>query len=868
MAAPSVTGYQSIINSGVFCDVIQNHSGFLQDFNTLANYHRAQCSINRTFASGTYYFHNTVGDDVAGDGSIASPYQTLTKASGIAASLGGHFKLLFARNSVWVDPTGLNISDRYNVAVGDYGSTTGRIPLFTAFRDVGAFTNKLGSPVSGVEKIDLTNTPFSGNIIEWVAEGNNYEPSFLANPYIEYAGSGTLHQAPSGGYYWASGINLLYVKPLVPLTASSVIRATNAKQAGLVIEDRPNTSGSTTIGNVTAHNIRCDGYGFRRTDPSVYGIRLGGPNTQVWASGLEQYYSAYHNIVCVANGGATTMPTRWLIEGCNAGYSKPNGAAAIITTYAMYNALGNLEVLYHQNNCLGGGLATKEIASTGAYGTSYYAHSDGGAGHNNALCIGLNNRNIASGNRPATVPTQFGNTMVLNGRHNVTGYKSIIVGDINDRFVDRGEFPALNNTIYMRGTYGHDLRNQVVFPNHNMIATGIYGGVIFHDNIMRMRIDLNGFTAGFSAMFSQASHNGDRNYDHAATFDYNNIHIDRAANQAFTYGDLVGTGNAAYHGGQLIFTNNILTTLASGVSVWINVPNRIPTYGNGANISGGLFRNAGYSMDTTDYAPNGFPAMVNGVAPCFNIQMGVSDLVATGTRPKLGNAVYRAGSGGLDSTFTPTVDYYGLPRTSLFSIGAFEDAAVPLTQVNGSGIWNSGRTTNTVAWSDPTPFGVSGYIIEKNISGSGTTSGFYPFASGQLYVDNFGTPDFYSYRITPVNENGEAGQTSAYFNVSVPITEGIQKAHAGIINDGRHVKQAVIKGYDTTRNVPGNNFTGDISKLDDRNPTSSGRTIYGIPLNTNNVLDTHTIITSSGDLGKTAKRATFRNGFRNIQKNN
>ncbi len=869
MAVPSITGYEQIITGGAFVDAVANHSGFLNQCYELFNFHRNVCSRDRTFASGTFYVSSSRGNDNAAlfgypIGSSGSPFRTLAAVSGAIAPLGGHYRVRLARGDKWIDPTGLNIDNHYNVCMDDYGNPADRIPLVTAFKSVNAFTNKQGTAVSGVEQIALASTDFANGKIEWVQEGDDYAPEFF-QPYIEYATSGELHQAPAGGYYWASGFNQLYVKPYSALTSASVIRATNSPLVGVGVNSSIDVSGDTRLGVGTMCNIRADGFGMNRISSSVYGISFGGQNSQVWASGLQQFYSWYHNIGYLGTGGANTMRTRVLMEACNAGYCKPQGNSPTSTAYVQYSVLGNSEFLYYRNNCLGGGIKSKElIATTGSFGSSFYGHTAGPPAIH-ALCIALENRNYASGNRPAVVPTMFGDVPNLSGRHNVTGYRVYVIADDNDPKMVNANFPSNNNTVYMRSQWNHDLRGQVVFTNAALIASGLYGGTIFEANKMNIDITLSSFSGGFSSMFSRTGFDGDANYDYSVTFDSNNIFVKRQTNQGFLLGDIASTGNVAFHGNKLIFTNNIITTNTSGTFLYPNVVNRVPTYINGS-VTGGMFRNVAFGLETADLGAGfGLAGFILG-APTQNAILADAQTVVTGIRPAVGNPAFRTASGYNAAIITPSVDYNNLPRTGLFSIGALEDAPVPVAPVIVSGFVLPNHQSDQIIWRDPNLFTGSGYIVEKALIPAVATSGGSPTTSGNNYIDtSFRLGNNYSYRVSAFNENSEASPYSDYFYIYSTFGNGVQAITTGVFNNTSVYKQSVIKSTVVARNVPNSDIFVDNSKLGDRIENVASRNIYGSGTVTVST-PTYTRVAASGDLGKKANRGTWRMGYKNVEK--
>lgn len=275
-------------------------------------------------ARGTTYYFAQSGNDTTGNGSEATPWQTIAKAQTTLTASSGNIALVFKRGDTWEEQTGLNV-DKNNVTVGAYGSTGAR-PLWNNFANKFASGGTLWTLASGNRY--TTTVADIGGIREQLNR--------LDKAYRKVSSTGEVESTPNS-YYWAS--NTLH------------LHATNA--AGTAVD--PDTiafeytlaaatddSGIDVAAGVTGvriDSIRCDGWGLDGAAVNQeYGIKAQTSGTNVVAvTNCEAYYSARHNLG--HNAGAAASGGFVLWSGCRYGYCTEPVAA----TWVSYCGLGGQE---------------------------------------------------------------------------------------------------------------------------------------------------------------------------------------------------------------------------------------------------------------------------------------------------------------------------------------------------------------------------------------------------------------------------------------------------------------------------------------------------------------------------------------------
>ena len=112
-------------------------SSFINNLNT--NYSNFNISFNAAITQTNTLYVSNVGSDSSGNGSVVSPYATLTKVSAV---LTDDTKILIAKGSTFINDK-LNLSGRSNVFVDSYGG--GDAPILTGLKTVTGWTNLGGN---------------------------------------------------------------------------------------------------------------------------------------------------------------------------------------------------------------------------------------------------------------------------------------------------------------------------------------------------------------------------------------------------------------------------------------------------------------------------------------------------------------------------------------------------------------------------------------------------------------------------------------------------------------------------------------------------------------------------------------------------
>lgn len=358
LAAPVAWGVDPLSPPGVLTPAWQRW------YDALLAMRLAECPRER---STTFHFAAD-GDDAMGDGSIASPFQSLAKAQQILdAHPQGDVALLFRRGDVWRMPasatqsTSALVANAPNVTIADYG--TGDKPVLTAFRtiDPASWQPAPGNPSLFVTAAAVDTT--------WVKDAlAPFEPFVQTFSTIECA-------ANERSFFYDQPSGLLYVNPPTsdpdPRTGSIAYEAT-----------RPTASGVRLRGDGSrVENIVAFGFGMWFTTPSqVHGIDLfvTGDRRAV-AVGCESYYGSSHLMVHAASGTSGGIAT---FVSCVAGFATPNIPGGE-TIFNAFSQTGGHQIIWDRCEARFGRLpSTRWSWESTSASRSFFSH--GGTGNADA----------------------------------------------------------------------------------------------------------------------------------------------------------------------------------------------------------------------------------------------------------------------------------------------------------------------------------------------------------------------------------------------------------------------------------------------------------------------------------------------------
>ena len=342
-------------------------------YNTLKN---ARLDYSMQPRAQTFYFSST-GNDATGNGSQASPWQSLSKARSVLTQTGGNVALLFKRGDEFYDSVGLTVNQTF-VTIGAWGDTNLPKPMLSAFTNKYAANTNLWTQVPGTNSW-TTSAP---NRIGWIRDATNDVARLSALTYVQTASAAA---ATSRSWTWNNGT--LYLNPGIGVNPNTI----NWEAVGDVAQDGILMSGDG--GLIT--DIRADGWGaVAGTQYQNWGIKVATANNwSVVVMNTESYYNGRHGTSTHSYMPDSSGGFALLINNIS-GYT--NATAAQTTVFNMFSPKGGNEVLSEGNtvrfgklpdfNLIGGGLDTQTPA--------FFGHTGGQAGQTISLVISMNDRVI------------------------------------------------------------------------------------------------------------------------------------------------------------------------------------------------------------------------------------------------------------------------------------------------------------------------------------------------------------------------------------------------------------------------------------------------------------------------------------------
>lgn len=273
----------------------------------------------------TFYFSQE-GDDETGDGSIANPWKSLSKAQFTLLSTGGDVALLFRRGDEWNSSTGLNVPF-HNVTIGAYGDPNLAKPLFSAFTIKFNAGANLWTQAAGTNRW-TTSAP---SRIGWIRDATSDAARLSAFTYVQSAAAVA---ATARSWYWDGAV--LHFNPGAGVNPNLV----DYEATGDVNVDGINVGGDGCL----VIDIRCDGWGAVATKSyQAFGIKLSNyASSSAVVMNCEAYYNGRHGIS--VHGSQLDSGGFHAIVNSVTGYTNATGSG--VTQFNNFMPTGQNEAIF------------------------------------------------------------------------------------------------------------------------------------------------------------------------------------------------------------------------------------------------------------------------------------------------------------------------------------------------------------------------------------------------------------------------------------------------------------------------------------------------------------------------------------------
>lgn len=278
----------------------------------------------------TTVFFAPNGDDVSGDGSIASPYRSISKANAVIQASVGNLRIRFHSGSVFRSTYGLVVS-KPSVTVDSYRTSNDPYslpkPRLTRFEPEVPNSQWLPTAWPGVYQVNV-NDP-----VAWIKFSGDERTVFRRMVTLEDC------QSTQGTWFWAGGILTVHSFSDLSLrdTDRRIEYVLKNQECGIWVKDVP---------NVRLHDLQIEGFGAGTPgDHSYpgYGIRsdAAGSNRLV-VTECETYYNGRHSMCKVGDvvGGSLVLvrcKMGWLVnDGINAVSFSAFGGQELVTCDCEY----------------------------------------------------------------------------------------------------------------------------------------------------------------------------------------------------------------------------------------------------------------------------------------------------------------------------------------------------------------------------------------------------------------------------------------------------------------------------------------------------------------------------------------------------
>lgn len=308
---------------------------------------------------GTTVYFSTSGDDSTGNGTFASPWQSISKVNTYLAANLSNVAVLLKRGDVWTGTTGIDIpTGATNVTVGSYG--TGAAPFLNAY----------------------SSTMASGGTLWTLASGNRYTAS-ISQPgdfreqlnrekaYRRVASTAEVESTPNS-YYWSGGTMHVHATNAAGTAVDPDTIAFEYTLASTTADTGVDIASGAT--NIRVDGIRAEGFGCNGSVGSNqnYQMRSNASGTDIHVfTNCIGFRSARH--VIAMYGGGTSGGFAYF-GNCTAGYA----TEALCSPFNCYASDGDHEGWFVGCTAAYGSLPVT-ASRTWADGMALLCHTDGAA---------------------------------------------------------------------------------------------------------------------------------------------------------------------------------------------------------------------------------------------------------------------------------------------------------------------------------------------------------------------------------------------------------------------------------------------------------------------------------------------------------
>lgn len=267
--------------------------------------------------SETFYFSDSEGDDIIGNGTIGFPYRSLHKVRDIIQNSNGNVRFLFKRNDIWREKTGVDTGLKPGFSFEDYGD--GNKPIFSTFEKFSSWQQYASQNIYFRNESRLVTSVIHQNF-----------------PLVE---QNTLLNCENmiGSWFYDRVNQKIYVNTLYSI---SDIEYTTATDAGFILR-----GDGSYIKNIVAL-----GWGLKETTPSQqHGIEIRTTGIrQAVVDSCEVYFGSSHVIVHLGTDndfGPDSYGGIGTFVNCIAGWVQYNGSAGE-TVFNTFSLNGGQDIIF------------------------------------------------------------------------------------------------------------------------------------------------------------------------------------------------------------------------------------------------------------------------------------------------------------------------------------------------------------------------------------------------------------------------------------------------------------------------------------------------------------------------------------------
>lgn len=330
-------------------------------------------------AGTTVYYFSTTGSDAANGLTEGTAKKTIGAAQAILTAwnnAAGGLVLKFKCGDIWdVDGVGegkLDFSNKYNVAITNYGDKSLGLPFFNRWKtpvrldayetsvgrgDANTLTYSVAKPGS---ESWYTIRPYGRKDVAFrhvssIAEVN-------ANPgtvWINHAGDGKMYFRPL-----STRTQLFeYYEGLTPDPTMTVAMIGNNNTTGVL------ATGEVAVVGVEISGVCIGAYGSESTAANAINLRGYGDATLYVLDSCITYSSRHHIVTASGTGGQpSTQGTILFVDNCSIGWQSSQSGAVLVTANSLE---GGTEMFVSNCTFLGGNIQRPDVLDGGSAITSH-----------------------------------------------------------------------------------------------------------------------------------------------------------------------------------------------------------------------------------------------------------------------------------------------------------------------------------------------------------------------------------------------------------------------------------------------------------------------------------------------------------------